>query len=163
GYSLNDLPQPAKPGGQSKYGDKKRCPNCGSNAVRGMTRKEMISFYGSNILVLSVPRKCRACGHGYEVIPSKRVCVIMMMLAAAETLIGALLSMGGFVWWAMGGEQVWGGEVCGALVFGFALIGHSMVVYGRYRHHLKSKMALAYYNRGLTLSAKADLDGAIAD
>ena len=162
GYSVNDLPQPAKPVGPSTYGEKKRCPNCGSNHVRGMTRKETISFYGSNILVPSVPRKCRACGHEYEVIPSKGLCVMIMIFAAIGTLTGASWSVGSFVLGATeGGESLCWGVVIG--LPGIALMGSSMVVYVRFRQYLRSKMAFDYYNRGIILLPQGDLEGAIAD
>lgn len=128
----------AKPGrpcaGSHQYGEKKRCPNCGSNDVRAMTRKETIAFYGSDTLVLSLPRKCRECGQEYEVIPSQRGCVLMMVLGAAGTLIGAVFLVVS-IWYAS--QALWG-MAGGGIFLGSTLLAASVAVYVRYRQHLQS-------------------------
>jgi hypothetical protein len=75
------------------YGEKKRCPNCGSNDVRKMSNREIQEFYGSNMLILSVPRKCRACGQEYEIKPSRGGCVVMMVVGVVGVVFGVLLSL----------------------------------------------------------------------
>jgi hypothetical protein len=63
-------------------GDKRQCPRCGSADVRAMAAAELNEFYGRNAFVLTAPRRCRSCGHGWEVRPTKFGCYVMIAFSA---------------------------------------------------------------------------------
>lgn len=81
-----------------KFGEKNRCPECGNDQVRAMSNAEMRQYFGTvrllwgslemqrNPFVLSAPRKCEKCGHGYEIRPTRAGCVAMMLLSALVVL-----------------------------------------------------------------------------
>lgn len=46
------------------------CPKCGGTDVRAMTHLQTLAFYGDDRFVVSPPRRCRGCGHGFELSPS---------------------------------------------------------------------------------------------
>jgi uncharacterized protein (DUF983 family) len=71
-------------------GEKMKCPKCGSDHVRAMSRAEMEEYLGGNRFVLTVPRKCKVCGHEYKAIPSK---------AGYAVLFFAVLATLGLVAW----------------------------------------------------------------
>jgi hypothetical protein len=67
------------------------CPKCGEPKTRPMTPVETTSFYGFDRFVLTRPRKCLECGHGFEVLPSLAGCYTMVGVAAAGVCLGLVL------------------------------------------------------------------------
>jgi DNA-directed RNA polymerase subunit M/transcription elongation factor TFIIS len=132
-----------------KYGEKNRCPKCGSDRVRRMSAAELQEFYGGNPFVLSPPRKCSSCGHGYEAIPSAAGCYTMMALSALGVLVGAGFVVLGILapfivrsddkvevnpLWVIGRSII-------AVLFGGSLIYGSFRGFSKYRGHLQRRKA----------------------
>lgn len=46
------------------------CPKCGGTDVRAMSHHQTVAFYGDDRFVVTPPRRCRGCGHGFELPPS---------------------------------------------------------------------------------------------
>ena len=83
---LPRLPSPAPAAGG--------CPKCGA-ASRAMTGAETTDFYGYDRFVLTRPRVCLNCGHGFEARPSRAGCYLMVAVAAVGVLIGVAFAVGG--------------------------------------------------------------------
>jgi uncharacterized protein (DUF983 family) len=83
-----------RPKHRTDIGAKMKCPKCGSDQVRAMSRAEMNEYLGGgDRFVLSVPRKCTVCGHGYKAIPSKAgyaVLFFAVLVTLGLVVLGAL-------------------------------------------------------------------------
>jgi DNA-directed RNA polymerase subunit RPC12/RpoP len=147
------LPTPGSnqgPPGRKKridYAEKERCPKCGSTDFRAMTAVESQEFYGAGqAFILSRPRICKNCGHGYEAQPSSGGCYAMMSFAALGVVVGAGICILGVVlpFLAFGDDHVqlsalWViGRSAIAVLFGVSMVSGSARVFWKCRAYLRA-------------------------
>jgi hypothetical protein len=124
---------------QIEVADKDQCPKCGSRDVRAMSSKETKEFYGGDVIVLTAPRLCRSCKHGWEARPSKLGCYVMIAFSVLGMLLGIGLIVFVFVahlyWWASG-KWKWV-YLCGGVGLGLTMLCGCAVTYSKYAAYLR--------------------------
>jgi hypothetical protein len=62
-----------------------------------MSNEQMTDFYGHEPFVFSAPMRCNDCLNGWEVLPPKIACYLMIGLSITGIIIGAGLVVGALV------------------------------------------------------------------
>jgi uncharacterized protein (DUF983 family) len=115
-------------------GPKRPCPKCGSTKISLLTKdEEVAAFYESfgtrpPMAILTPPRRCRACGHRWEVIAPRFVLALAIGVFAIGFLIGvtgaiALFGMAAGFWGQPEGGRIPRSEQFRVLGFALALGG----------------------------------------